>query len=317
MREEELLEICKERSRGRRLFWSAEIYGFGHVIRKFGYYPGKFPLNIYLAHGLTTNEHPAPHELENGAPVMFYFSPRLVKAFKEVSRKPCFCLISPNVFYRRSNKISLNSDRSGTIAFLAHTTPLIEDKMDFASYISKLQGLPSLYHPITICLHYHDVNKGVHKYFYDAGFDVVTVGRPDRTDYIERFYGILRQFKFATSNEVGSYTFYCAEFGIPFFVYGDEPEFYNHADENIEKGHYSSYKTKHYYKLRSLFSKPVDNVTAEQVLFVEEELGVNGTITRLKMASLLYWSLCLFVGKRMFERIVKGLKVRSNEIAQK
>jgi FkbM family methyltransferase len=76
--------------------------------------------------------------------------------------------------------------------------------------------------------------------------------------------------------------------GIPFFFYGSEPDLFNHADPNIELGKYNSYKTPTYLKVRELFNKPVDEVTLDQKLFVNEELGVNDTISRSKMAFILY-----------------------------
>src|SRR5688572_16028376 len=126
----QLTELCKEPPKRNKIFWTPEVYGFGPVIRNYGFFPKKLPLNIYLAHGITMFEKPLPHELMNSAPLMFYFSPRLVNSFRSVSQKPCYCLISPNVFYRRINNIARGANAKGTLAFLAHTTPLIEDKMD-------------------------------------------------------------------------------------------------------------------------------------------------------------------------------------------
>src|SRR5688500_7270997 len=126
MTEEELLQHCKAEKTKSAIFWPAEVYGFGRIIREFGFYPNSWPLYIYLSHGLTMHETPAPHELDNAAPVMFYFSPRLVEQFNKVSSKWCFCLISPNVFYRRAKKITGDKTAKGTLAFLAHTTAMIE-----------------------------------------------------------------------------------------------------------------------------------------------------------------------------------------------
>lgn len=312
MSEEELLQRSRETTDKHILHWVSEIYGFGAVIRTFGYYPSSWPLNIYLAHGITVDEKPAAHELNNFAPVMLYFSPRLVDAFKRVSSKPCYCLLSPNVFYRRFKRITINANPKGTIAFLAHTTAMIEDKMNLIEYAEQLKKLPQKYQPVSVCLHYHDVNKGVHKVFYNKGLDVVTVGNPMHDSFIERFYELVRKYRYATSNEVGSYMFYTVEMGIPFFLYGIEPDLYNHGDPNIESGKYDSYKrTNQYKKIKELFSNPVDAVTAIQRTFVEEELGVSNSISRLKMASILYASYFELTSKKLKIKIHRIVTLRS------
>lgn len=288
MTESELKGLCSYKPKAVR-HWTSEIYGFGPVIRSYGFYPASLPLTIYMAHGLTMAEKPSPHELSNDATAMLYFSPRLVDAYRKVSKKPCYCIISPNVYYRRSRGINRRPDAKGTLVFLAHTTPLIEDKMNMTAYIDQLKALPAKYHPLTICLHYHDVNKGVYKTFMRLGMEVVTVGSPHHPGFIDRFYKIVCGFRYATSNDVGSYTFYCAEMGLPFFLYGERPDLHNSGDLNIESGKYDSYtKTNQFRKTTSLFSEPVDEVTPEQRAFVEEELGVKNTISRRHLSLLLY-----------------------------
>lgn len=306
MTEKELLELCKEPKKRRKLFWAPEVYGFGKEIRRYGFFPGSWPLNIYMSHGITMFEEPLRDELENAAPVMFYFSPRLVDAFKKVSSKPCYCLMSPNVSYRRTKGINQDADARGTVAFLAHSTPVIEDRMDFSSYMQQLHDLPDSHKPVTVCLHYHDVNKRIHKPFIDAGFEVVTVGHPYREDFIERFYSILKRFKYVTSNEIGSYLFYACEMQIPFFLYGSEPVLVNHGDGNIETGSYTSYRrTKQYERVKQLFNQRVAKTTAEQLYFVETELGVYDSISRIKLAYLLYTSWLKFVLERVLRKLKK------------
>ncbi|WP_276373585.1 hypothetical protein [Chryseolinea sp. H1M3-3] len=306
MSEDELLALCKEPKPKQRLHWTSEVYGFGAVLRKYGFFPGSLPLNIYLSHGLSVSEKPSPYELKNDAPFMLYFSPRLVKEYKKNSDKKCYCVISPNVFYRRYNKIAPDANAKGSLAFLSHTTPMIENKMNLVNYILQLKALPDEFHPISICLHYHDVIKGVYKIFFDYGFEVVTVGNPYHELFIERFYTLIRRFRYTTSNEIGSYTFYCSELGIPFFLYGSEPELYNNGDPSIEAGEYKSYKsTEQYKKVKTLFSTIRKEVTPEQKRFVEEELGIYDSIGRWKMAYILYYAYFIFYCSKIKLKLLK------------
>jgi hypothetical protein len=142
-----------------------------------------------------------------------------------------------------------------------------------------------------VCLHYHDINKGLHNKFLEHNFEVVTAGSPYHTDFIERFYNILSEYSYAISNDVGSYLFYAVEMDIPFFLYGNEPVYINKGDANIEIGLYTSYKNyPQMLKAKDLFKQPVEQVTPEQKSFVEKELGVYDTIPRWKFSLLLYWA---------------------------
>lgn len=168
------------------LYWPTEIYGLGSEIRNLGYYPQSWPLNIYSSHGVSLDEIPAPHELNSQAPVIVYNSKRLVNQFGKLSSKPCYCIISPFVHYRRRKKITRSNNATGTIVFVGHSTPDIDDLSDVQNYISQLKDLPKKYKPITTCLHFHDINKGLHKFFLQQGFTVVTVGNPSRKDFVKR-----------------------------------------------------------------------------------------------------------------------------------
>ena len=143
--------------------------------------------------------------------------------------------------------------------------------------------------PVSVCLHYHDINKGLHKIFLDHNIEVLTVGHPFHPDFIDRFYNLLRNYKYVTSNEFGSYTYYAVEMEIPFFLYGNPAQFINKGDENYEKGIYDSYKnSKQMKKALELFADTTLVVTPEQRKFVELELGIDTSISRIEAGLILY-----------------------------
>lgn len=294
MKEESLEFLCKANKTYIKNkipeFWTAEIYSFGINIRAYGFYPKFLPLLVYTDHSpAMTTEIPAPHELNSKAFVQFYHDPKMVEKYKTISKKPCFNLYSPFVFYRRKNRIEINHDAKGTIAFPAHSTGATENLMDWNIYIKQLKDLPEKFHPISICLHMHDVNRGLHKIFMQNGFDVYTAGHADDDRFAERFYDILKKFKYSTSNLIGSYTFYTVEMDIPFFVYGEHPKYYNNWDPNIEKGKYESYKqAPKYIFTENLFKEISTTITKDQKFFVEDCLGLKSGVSRFKMFIILY-----------------------------
>lgn len=277
-------------------FWTAEIYGFGLQISKYGFYPYCLPLCIYTDHGPGYRDAIPIHEIESGAPTQLYHSQTSASLWQRVTAKKAYCLYSPFAFYRRRTGVSLAPDVKGTIAFPAHSTPSIDEVGGFAKYIEQLKQLPERYHPITICMHMHDIRKGTHMDFIREGFEVVTAGNTLDQRFIERFYEIISSHKYATSNTPGSYLYYCVEMGLPFFVYGDKPKYINHSDRNLAIGVYDTFGTGYTKEVYDLFYLPnpeavFPRISPQQKEFVESHMGIRDGIPRTKMALVLYWAL--------------------------
>lgn len=305
MEESELISLCKDKGQEKEIiYWTSEVYGFGKVLRRYGYYPNSFPLNIYFSHGVSHHDFPALNEYQNNAPAMLYFSPRLTKEYKKKSNKYCNTIISPNVFYRRKLKIEKNKNARGTMAFPCHTTPEIDDLTDYQEYCKHIRSLSEEFKPVSVCLHYHDINKGLHKVFMERGFEVVTAGNPFHPDFIERFYKIIKNFKYVTSNEIGSYAYYAVEMDIPFLLYGSPVQFLNVGDENIEKGKYDSFRnSKQMAKAMKVLGNFKNDVTEEQKEFVERELGVYDSISRLQASIILHSTFLMYVMNKAKNRL--------------
>lgn len=295
-----LKRLCNEVQRNLKLvpspFWTAEIYGFGRQISKYGYYPYFLPLCIYTDHGPGYYDEIPIHELESGAPAQLYHSQHSVHLWKKAVSKNAYCLYSPFVFYRRNRKLSVSQSAKGTIAFPAHSTPSIDDVGGFGKYIEDLKNLPEQYHPITVCLHMHDIRKDLHMDFIRSGFNVVTAGNSLDQRFIQRFYEIVASHKYATSNVPGAYLYYCVEMGVPFFTYGERPSWVNRSDRNLASGVYDPFAAgygKVAYDLFHLTNPEVElpNISPQQTEFVESHMGIKDGISRTKMAFVLYGSL--------------------------
>lgn len=293
-----------------------ETYSLGYWLKHYGHYPASLPLCTYMDHGMTLFDKIPPHELENDAPLIFKFSPRLVDIYKSQSKKPVYNLINPAVYYRNQKGITKSNEAKGTLFFIGHSTPDIDDHTDWDAFIDTLKQIPDQYQPIDICLHPADMQKKVDAVFSSKGFRVVSAGPGNAVGFIENFYSILKNYRFVFSNLTGSYTFYSVEMGIPFSLYGDEPRYFNRGDDNIEKGEYKSYKTQQsYQKAKKLFTGLHASITDEQKEFVEYELGKHTTVSRKKAAYLLYRSLFIYFIKHpeYFRYIKHALSMGINE----
>lgn len=298
--EQELLNLCNDKNntpifRGAP-YWTAEIYSFGKHIRDYAYYPKFLPLAIYTDHGpQRIPGKPYEHELSMDAPVMFYHSPESVKIWKRFSKKPCFTLFSPFVFYRRKNKIEKEKDANGTIAFFSHSTLDIEDISNPQKYIDQLKNLPEKFQPVSVCLHVTDIKKGVYKIFMENNISVYTAGGNSQF-FAERFYNILKNFSFATTNLVCSSLFYAVEMGTPCFIYGNRPEYVNRGNKNIAMGAYDYYDGNEFFKkIHEIYSDLNCEITDENKKLIEIDLGVYDGLGRIEMSVVLYLALIKWI----------------------
>lgn len=279
-------------------YWVNNVYGLGVWLKDYGYYPSGLPLCNYMDHGMTFSDHISPHEIDNDAPVIFKFSPRHLDEYKKRSKKPVYCLLNPTIHYRIKNKIKQKKDAAGTLFFVAHSTPDIDDQTNWDEFIVNLDNISEQFKPIDICIHHHDVAKGLDVIFKNKGFKVVSAGNPYANNYIENFYSILSCYKYTMSNLLGSYAFYSVEMGTPFSCYGEDPVYLNKGDKNLETGIYVSYKDHPSYQMGlQLFKGYHTQITEDQTNFINKNLGKYDTISRVKTCMLLYKALFKFMSK--------------------
>lgn len=322
MSEKQLLEFCADDNiqtiGGRYFDWTPEVYGSGKHLREYGYYPRQWKLYVHTSHGGPAQaDKPSKGDLEFKAPIALYYNPRFVDEFKKISKKECYVVMAPMVFYRQNNKIEQLPEAKGTLAFVGHSTPLIDDISDIDDYINDLDKLPEEFHPISVMLHPTDVNKGLHKYFIKRGVPVYTSGNNRDYRFAERFYDTLRKFKFSTSNLPMSCLFYSVEMGIPHFLYGTPPHYINKGDQNIPLGRYDAANIfEQQRKLTNMFMGIQTHITPEQKEIVENELGINHTISRVKCAYVLYKALLLYKMRYHGSNLLSFIKNFKSEMRQ-
>ena len=285
--EEELLRLCDEKyankGNAKWLYWPSEVYSFGKYYREQAFYPSFLPLHIYSMHGMEPKVTTYNHELNNNSEAMFVFSKEKQQAFMEKSKKPCYIITPPLIWYRRHHKIKQDKNAKGTIVFPCHSIPTEETIFDLPNFISTIKSLPEDMQPVCVCLHMHDINKGQHKVFLENNIPVYTAGNAFDIKYAQRFYNILKHFKYACSNLIGSYTFYSIEMGIPFSLIGDKPDYFNHGNDQIPLG-------KVEIKTNPVFKKGINKtITDEQKKYVATHTGM-GHISRIKFSNILWKS---------------------------
>jgi hypothetical protein len=292
--EEKLLELSNDYKRKFYMMcWKhgiVEMYSYGRLLREYGFFPQFLPIYIYHLHGPGIMNFINEHEINSGAYCMFVNTEEDAQQFIAAGMKRCEVMLHPFVFYRRKYKVHRDANARGTLVFPAHSIFNTEELTDIDEYIRQLKELPDIYKPLAICLHCEDINKGKHRKYMDAGFPVYTAGHTHNYRYVERFYDVLRHFKYSTSNAYGSYIYYAVEMGIPFFLHGDEVEYYNKADPGLPLGRVKI-AFPNVLRMCRMFSEMTTVISDEQRMEIERGLGISDGISRLKMAKILYSAL--------------------------
>ncbi len=314
MTEEELLKACEEpKDYKKPRDVTVDDYSHGKWLRKFAYYPKFLPIYSHMDHGIDPYEAVSKANIEINMPSVFFFSPDRVNYYKKNSNKtvPAYQIQSPFLFCRKYLGIEKDRKATGTLAFPAHNITS-KDKnntinFDIDKYISDLKSLPDKYQPISVCMYWIDIKLGRHKIFLENGFNVYTAGNIHNYNFIENYYAILKNFKYATSNTYGSYAPYSVEMSIPFFLYGERPDRSNFSTKDVPKEvKNSTYSSVFDYpkakKFFTLFGEITDTISPEQKAYIDSIMPTNGGVSRLHASYILYTSFL----KRKLRIFTKG-----------
>ena len=295
MTDAELELACEAHSSGDTswIHWASEIYSFGKCLRFWTRYPKSLPLFVYSDHGVGLHTHLFPHELKNQAKVHFTWHPLKEQRYKDFADKRVIQIIHPWISYRRMRGITRSMTPTGTLVFFAHSTPNTKfEGHDTEEYFERLRQLPNKFQPVVLCLHMHEIKSGCHKKLRRYGFPIVTAGNTLSTEFVDRFYDLVKDYSYATSQIFGSYFAYCVELGVPYFTLGKSPTFINISDKNIQAGAikrgWDEDQEEYIKKAQALFAIPVDSVTEDQRAFVESLLGFDSRLNRWQVAWILW-----------------------------
>jgi hypothetical protein len=293
--DQQLVDCCKDNTNLHRYNWTAEVYSFGRCYRLIANYPKILPLFFYSDHGAGLHSNLYPHEISNTSEVHFTWSALKVTRNSNSVNKRFIHITHPWVIYRKKRGYFKSKSSKGTLVFFTHHIPGVEwQGHDDDQYLQELKQLPEKFHPIVLCMHMHDINAGHHKMVRHWGFPIVTVGSIYDDAFIDRFYNLVSQFSYGTSQEWGSQTAYMIEMGIPYFFLGKPPVLVNLTHKEMPKGQVGRFQDdehkRYVEKSEQLFSQPLDNVSTEQLSFVDEVLGLNSAVSEQETARLIWQS---------------------------
>lgn len=308
MSEAELLAVCIQKNADKgvaaKQFGISEMYSQGKIFREYSGFPSWLPLNICADHGAGGAE-VLRSELENDAYAMFSFGSEKCIAYRTVSEKPCFRVMHPFVWYRRNNGIAQAADARGTIAFPAHSLADVQCDYQIEQYIKALKALPAHMQPVCVCLFTIDVLQGAYKAFIEQGIPVYTAGNISDVRFVDRYYNIIRHFKYATSNAPGSCLFYSVEMGLPFSIYGGDVTYVNYGNGDVPLGKLNEFEYEK--RCNAYFSGINTEITVQQRDYVLNYFfGGETPISPREMRKILFaaW----FMRDKKLQDVIKGLR---------
>lgn len=259
-------------------------YGISGLIKKIAGVPQWVPFPAEVHHGWYRKEEPRECDLKSKSPIIMVYNERQKKAWEKRSEKPCYVIGSPFARYRRKEGYQKSDEAKGTLALPMHSGTTLRVEYDVDRYCERLKSLPDGFHPVTVCLHFDDIRRGLDKEYEKNNVSVTTIGHRHDKHFADKFYSLLSEFKYTTSNSLGTAGLYSVEMGVPFFVYSFG---YSVVDEkNNSKSDRLEVMTDE--EMLFSYSDLSDVAISEkQIDFVINELGLDDAITEKKVRYLI------------------------------
>lgn len=274
-------------------YLEAQDYGFNIIIKEYAKFPKFLPLPCHFEHGWTVLTDPLVTDLAVDKPLMLVFNNRRDRAWKTKSDTSVQIMGSPFCHFRKMHHIVSKKDAKGTVVFPSHSTGNLRSQFDINEYCKSLSNLPKEFKPITVCLLWPDYQDKSAEIYRRNGFSVATCGPKisNSLEFVKNFYEILSNHKYVTSNDVGSYTFYAVEMGLPFFLLGKTPLMVmkkGGIDPNVSARYKMTDFDRGKYVTKLFSTGPCKVISPEQRKFVLDEIGQSECLSSCQLNELLW-----------------------------
>lgn len=269
--QEDIEQLCKQKvSSSKEYYVPNNNYGFAYLMKKYADYPLDEPIYATFPHGIYFRDRViAKGELEHELPAHLNFPPYTTTLWKKAARKKKVIPFAAPIHYalKLFQPEVPEDQRKGTLFLPKHSTNVVSVSLDKEAVIEELKNLPEAFHPITVCIHWQDVEKGLHRFFSSKGFNVVSAGHLHDDNYMFRWLHLVSQFKLVAHSGLGSALFYSVLAGHPFYLTQEEATTDNTGQIqlfNKQIAQYSSAGLQRMEKLKQLFGEPSETVSDEQ-----------------------------------------------------
>ena len=276
--------------------WESERTSFGKTFRRWAVYPAFLPLFFSSDHYVDMSTASRSNETNPSFKLYFSWNKIKVDKLKEHDHVNAIHIPHPWTKWRISRRRD-DINAAGTVFFWPHSHGSLNTHVDSDRVRSELLALPPRYHPISIMMSAHDINAKKHLQVRELGFPIVTAGSLNSQKFIDRFYGLVKEFKYGAGNYHGSHVYYCLDFGMPFLILADGSLKLEALDGiDVPAGFFDGVSVDYPdLKERKIYQEWFNSlklqnyeVSLSQMEFVKEQLGYAAETSRLRFA-LLVW----------------------------
>lgn len=227
----QLLAAIGEFDKG-RLHREVNYYGTEALLRYIYDLPNWISLYFLdIFHSLPAVDRASERIKRNRFKHLFVYGMPQVKTHEQYVKR-VYPIGAPFVNYRHKAGIVQSASASGTTVFPSHTSIIARAELDWVAFAEEVANLPTVFHPVRVCLFYLDIELGRAQPFLERGIPVVTAGHKLDFNFPVRFYQIVSQSRWVAGNHIGSFAYYAIEMGIPFFFLGPEASYIFYTERN-------------------------------------------------------------------------------------
>jgi len=273
-----LERLCQDRTlETAEIFKPNAYYGMDFIIKKYSNIAFNTPLKVILPHGINTTNKIWSVERKALLPIIYNYSPFRYPLYNKYTNKIILHSAAPYVYLSEMLKADIKPKRTGTIFFPAHSSHHVTASMDYKKLADNLELLEEKYKPITICIYWRDYNLNTHKVFEQRGFKIVSAGHMFDPLFLFRLHQLCSLHKYAACNKIGgSSLFYAVKAGCSYFIIHDKNLDYKTSENILRRDCLGlDYHKPTYEVILKLFDNPLENISDEQRIFVDEFLGSN------------------------------------------
>ncbi len=273
----DLAALCSEKPfRTPEIYTPNDNYGQARILKMYSGYRLDRPLGAVVPHGVTyEDDRVFPGEAYAPLPAVLSYPDYVDEAFRRHSNKMVIPSASPFLYALDLLGRPDPPERSGTLFCPDHSTAAVDVDTDWWRLAWQLGKLDEVFKPVTVCMHWCDIERGRHKQFLKRGFPVVSAGHLYDPDFLFRLVHLFSMHRYAAGNNVMTNLFCGIAAGVPYFLLGDEvsvrvdpgephPEVYKPTPDGLARMS----------EVRKLFSKPRTEITDEQRQCADRFLGV-------------------------------------------
>ncbi|NJL53237.1 MAG: hypothetical protein HC930_15545 [Hydrococcus sp. SU_1_0] len=204
----------------KEIYAGGGYYGIGKIIKEYAIFPDFLPLPVSIQHGWANITH--VHDACSGSPENWFWTESIAIKYQNEFKGLNIRVVGAPFLYLLTHLNYVEPiEKEGSIVFPAHSSKLIKVECDFDKYADMLEELSDEYKPITICMYYLDIERGLDIPFRRKGFEIIKNGDSlYDVNFLKQFINNTHGKKYAFSNQTTSALLFASVMGLVSFFYG-------------------------------------------------------------------------------------------------